>query len=69
MPKIHRGRPPTYPVGVLPTVAEPSEVPKPPKALSPPAASARIGLWRDYAASLGIDTEGLTKPQIKKAVA
>ena len=67
MPKTHRNRPPTYPIGILPEVveAEPSVEVLP---VTPPAASARIDAWRAYAVKLGIDVTGLTKPQIKKAV-
>ncbi len=75
MPKVHRGRPPTYsyPIGVVPSTpppaaAEPSEEPESPTTPTPPAASARIAAWRTYAESVGVDTAGLTKAQIRKAV-
>ena len=68
MPKTHRNRPPTYPIGVLPeeVEAEPSVEVLP---RTPPAASATKSKWVDYAAELGIDVAGLTKAQIRKAVA
>ena len=73
MPKIHRLRAPSYPVGVLPDVVEvlveaeaSAEVPGSPPA--PPAASARIGAWRDYANQLGVNTAGMSKAQIRKKV-
>ena len=72
MPKIHATRAPSYPIGVLPgsaEVEEPSAEEAGPPPSTPPAASARIGLWSTYGDSLGIDTAGLTKAQIKKAVA
>ena len=70
MPKIHRTRAPSYPIGVLPeSPAEPAAEQGPEGSPSPPAASATRAKWADYAAELGVDTAGLSKAQIRKAVA
>ncbi len=75
MPKIHRDRAPTYsyPVGLLPPAPAPS-ADEPPEAtaphdLPPPAASATKTSWAIYARKVGVDPTGLTKAQIRKAVA
>ena len=68
MPKIHRNRAPSYPIGVLPdSPAEPAAEQEP-EGPSPPAPSASRRDWVDYAVELGVDVKGLTKTQIRKKV-
>ncbi len=67
MPKTHRLRPATYPIGILPP-AEPAAEQGPEVSPEPPAASAPKSKWVDYAAAVGVDPGGLTIVQIKKAV-
>ncbi len=75
MPKAHRDRPATYsyPVGLLPAPAtpadEPPEAPESPTTPTPPAATARLAICQKYATAVGVDVAGLTKAQIRKAVA
>ena len=66
MAKTHRLRAPSYPVGVLPAESPPED--EPAAAQAKPSAKAGVDDWRAYAASLGVDTDGLTKAQIRKAV-
>ncbi len=67
MPKIHRDRPPSYPVGVLPAAAPPE--PDPPFSIpAAPAVKASIAEWQAYARALGFSTAGMTKAEIRKAV-
>ncbi len=69
MPKTHRDRPPTYHIGVLPVspAPEPDEQPAA-VPIPPPAASATRKKWAAYAESVGVDTAGKTKAQIREAV-
>ena len=69
MPRNHRDRPPTYPIGVLPVspAPEPDEQPVA-VPIPPPAASATRAKWATYAEALGVPTLGLTKTQIRKKV-
>ena len=72
MPKSHVDRPASYsyPVGLFvaapaaPAEERPEGI-RPP----PPAASAPKPDWEAYAAAVGVDVAGLTKAQIRKAVA
>ena len=68
MPKIHRTRAPSYPIGVLPESPSEPAAEQGPEGPSPPAASANRQKWAAYAAELGVDVEGLTKAQIRKKV-
>ena len=69
MPKMHRNRAPSYPVGVLPDLpAEPAAEQGPEESPLPPATSATRTKWAAYAAELGVDVQGLTKAQIRKKV-
>ncbi len=70
MPKTHRGRPPTYPIGIVPDIspAEPTAEQGPEAQPEPPAASATRVKWVDYATAVGVDPTGLTIAQIKKKV-
>lgn len=43
-------------------------VPDPTVTADPPAVSASKAVWAEHAAALGVDTEGLTKPQLREAV-
>ncbi|MCH8130738.1 MAG: hypothetical protein IIC70_12685 [Acidobacteria bacterium] len=69
MPKLHRNRAPSYPIGVLPDLPAEPAAEQEPEGPSPPAPSANRQKWAAYAAELGVDVEGLTKAQIRKAVA
>jgi hypothetical protein len=68
MPKAHRNRPVSYPIGVLPEdrAEPPAEAPESQHA--PPAASARKAEWEAYAISVGVDPTGLSKAQIRAVV-
>ena len=69
MPKVHRNRAPSYPVGVLPeSPAEPAAEQGPEEDAPSPPTSATRTKWAAYAAELGVDVEGLTKAQIRKKV-
>ena len=68
MPKIHQGRAPSYPIGVLPDLPAEPAAEQGPEGPSPPAASANRQKWAAYAAELDVDVEGLTKAQIREKV-
>ncbi len=65
MPKTHVNRAPSYPIGVLP---EPEAVVPAEESPSPPPANAKKSAWVAYAQSLGVDTSGMSKAQIRAAV-
>jgi hypothetical protein len=65
---VHGG--PSYPIGVIPPSAPspgPEVVPVPPSPVRPPSKAPKAE-WEAYAASLGVNVEGLSKPKIIKAV-
>jgi hypothetical protein len=63
---VHGG--PSYPIGVIPPSApEPEVVPAVRPPVRPPSKALKAE-WEAYAASLGVNVEGLSKPKIIKAV-
>ena len=66
MPHAHRNRPATHAGTGAEGPATPAPAPKAPAPV-PPARSAPKAAWIAYADELGIDTAGLTKPEIIEA--
>jgi hypothetical protein len=60
---VHGG--PSYPIGIIPPGPEVVPAPSPP--VRPPSKASKAD-WETYAASLGVNVEGLSKPKIIKAV-